>query len=112
MGLFLFVALFLVGASLWDGITTVANVKKGGPETGPAKIILGSYPGPLRVYGLGMGVIAAEVALGFYLTHLAKPAWLQALISAPFGVQAVFHIVAAKANSYNYWDSHKLPAGK
>jgi hypothetical protein len=85
--------LFLIGASVFDGITTVKMLKAGYHENNP---LFGKYPSALRVFLEGMGLIAGEIALAFLANHFSSDFGL--LFAATFLIQGAIHIYDGRHN--------------
>jgi hypothetical protein len=92
--LLVIVALVLVGASLADGFSTVHFLKN--PGYVEANPLFGPRPSTARIFGEGMGIIAAEIAAAFLIAWLYAPlGWL--LIVGGL-VQAGLHVHFAIKN--------------
>lgn len=85
----------LVASSFADGITTVQAIKRGWVETNPILVWLygTNTPSAAKVLGAGMGIIAAESVLAYWLMTLSP------YFMIPFLCQSVAHTYFAYHNS-------------
>ena len=86
---FLIIAWIALGAAaIFDGISTVYALGKGGEERNP---LFGKHPSGLRVFVQGTLIIAGEIGLSWLLYALAPVAGYVA--GACLLIQVVVHII-------------------
>jgi len=87
------VAAVLGASSFVDGLSTVHFLRKGKIELNP---LLGKRPSTLRVFLEGGAIIAAEIGVMFYLSHLSHTAGY--VIACALVAQSVSHVVLSIHN--------------